>query len=368
MGVTKRAWTGPDGKPRVAWRIKKVVRLPDGRTQLIRKTAEGRGRREAKAEEDRLVAAALDGTYGRREGVPGVAELAAEFLKATPGLLKPSTHRWYADQLNRVIVPALGSHAVDEIHGRVLDEFRAGVSEGRSVETVRGTLRVLRRLLGFAAERKYMVEAPKVKLPRNTTVRDLPRFFTFQEADALVAAAGEDPEWGPLVIVALRTGLRISELLALRWADVELTGTPRINVTRGVVDGFESAPKSGKGRPVPLSAQACSVLKAHRARNPKAKLVFGNPGDTRRTRHQATHAIHRLCDAAEVERAGIHTTRHTFASHLAMRGVPPVQIRDLLGHASIQQTEVYARLQPGHGSAAAVALLDGSSKPAGVRR
>jgi integrase len=213
-----------------------------------------------------------------------------------------------------------------------------------------------------------MLEAPKVKFPRNTTVRDLPRFFSFEEADALVAASGEDPEWGPLVIVGLRTGLRISELLALRWADVELTGTPRLNVTRGAVDGFESAPKSGKGRPVPLSGQACAVLKAHRVRNPKAKLVFGNPDDTWRTRHQATNAIHRLCDAAKVARAGIHTTRHTFASHLAMRGVPLVQIRDLLGHASIQLTEVYARLQPGHGSAAAVALLDGIGKSASARR
>ena len=67
-----------------------------------------------------------------------------------------------------------------------------------------------------------------MKLPSNTTVRDLPRFFAFQEADALVAAAGKDPEWGPLVIVALRIGLRISELLvrSLVGSTIERTARP----------------------------------------------------------------------------------------------------------------------------------------------
>jgi integrase len=150
---------------------------------------------------------------------------------------------------------------------------------------------------------------------------------------ARVRAAKDDEDWGALFVVGLKTGLRISELLALRGVDVELTGTPRLHVTRGVVDGIESAPKRGKARAIALNDLEVAVLTTRRRAQPKAKLVFGTSADTWRSRHQAMKALRRLCDAAGVERAGVHTTRHNEGRSL-------IQIRDLLGHASIQQTEV----------------------------
>ncbi len=360
MGVFERRWKDPrTGALRAAWSIKTVVSRPDGRKVTIRKVAEKNERRAAEREERQAVAAVLDGTYQRRGDVLTVAEAVEVFLRATTSEVRASTHRWYANQLRRVVVPALGEHYVDEVHGDVLSDFRTALAADREVETVRGTLRALRRLLNFCAERGHLKQAPPVKLPKKTGAQELPRFFTFEEAAALIEAAREDEEWGALVVVGLQTGLRISELLGLRWEDVDLKGKPRLHVTRAVVDSVESAPKSGKARTVPLNDLAVEVLTSRRTKHPRAKLVFGTSSGTWRTRHQATKAMERLCDAAGVERAGIHTTRHTFASHLAIRGVSLIRIRDLLGHASVVQTEVYARLQPGHGDAEAVSLLGG---------
>jgi integrase len=66
-------------------------------------------------------------------------------------------------------------------------------------------------------------------------------FFTFDEAKRLVAAA--DGEWQTMILVALRTGMRIGELLALQWRDVDLVAG-RITVRRNVVWGVTSVPRS----------------------------------------------------------------------------------------------------------------------------
>jgi integrase len=362
MGVYLRKWNTGSGERRQHWAIKTLVTAPDGRQTLIRKNSEIDSRRGAEQEEQRLIAAVLDGSFGKREGVISVTEAVEEFVRAEAGLVRASTLAWYADQLRRVVVPELGDHLVDEIHSATLDEFRAKLGRAHKVSTVKGTLRALRRLLSFAHERGHLQEAPKIRLPKDTRAGRVPRFLTYDQADALIDAAERtEPELAALVLVGCRTGLRASELLALRWDDVRDLDGPgaRLEVCRGIVDGEENAPKSGKARPVPLSPQAAEALRAHRRKHPRAVLVFGADDTTPRTRSQISALLRRLAPVAAIPLPlGPHSAfRHTFASHLAMRGVPLVQIRDLLGHASIQQTEVYAQLLPGSGRSV-VALLD----------
>jgi integrase len=100
--------------------------------------------------------------------------------------------------------------------------------------------------------------------------------------------------------VGCRTGLRASELLALQWQDVrDLDGQgARLEVCRGIVDGEEHAPKSGKARKVPLSPQAAEALRAHRRKHPQAVLVFGADDTTPRTRDQITALLRRLAPFA----------------------------------------------------------------------
>jgi integrase len=86
--------------------------------------------------------------------------------------------------------------------------------------------------------------------------------LTFDEAHRLIA--GADTEWRTMVTVALRTGLRLGELLALRWIDVDLDGG-RLIVRRAVSRGVVGTPKNGRSREVPSAnrpPQRCGSIHA----------------------------------------------------------------------------------------------------------
>ena len=137
------------------------------------------------------------------------------------------------------------------------------------------------------------------------------------------AAAGSDCKlacadnyWRTMIVVAVRTGLRLGEL-ALRWSDVDLTGG-RINVRRSVVEGIIGTPKNGRTREVPLSEQAAATLGEHPHR---AELVLCDTDGGMLTPAECRWPLRRAYQRAGLRRVGWHMLRHTFVSHLAMRGV-----------------------------------------------
>jgi integrase len=177
-------------------------------------------------------------------------------------------------------------------------------------------------------------------------------FFTFDEAKRLVAAA--DGEWRTMILVALRTGMRIGELLALQWQDGDLVAG-RITVRRNVVWGHLGTPKSGKSREIPLSNDAQKALKDHR--HLRGALVFCDAGGHMLTEGEVRHPMWRACKRAGLRLITWHVCRHSFASHLVMRGAPIKAVQELLGHSSILMTMRYAHLAP-EVARDAVQLLD----------
>ncbi len=93
--------------------------------------------------------------------------------------------------------------------------------------------------------------------------------MTFDEADGLISAA--EPEWRAMMTVATRTGLRIDELLALRWRDVDLEAG-RLVVRRSASCGEVSTPKNGRMREVP-SDEARAALIEQRHERGRAGLL-----------------------------------------------------------------------------------------------
>jgi integrase len=85
----------------------------------------------------------------------------------------------------------------------------------------------------------------------------------------LLAAVDED--WRTMALVALRTGMRMGELIALRWQDIDLVAG-KLTVRQNAVKGKIGAPKSGKAREIPLSAEIVAALKSHR--HLRGPLVF----------------------------------------------------------------------------------------------
>lgn len=155
----------------------------------------------------------------------------------------------------------------------------------------------------------------------------------------------------PLILVALHTGLRRGELLALRWADIDLTHA-RLTV-RG------TTAKSGRTRYVPLNVDAVQVLRNWRAgRTPDqhapTAVVFAGPDGAPMFSLKTSWT--KVAKAAKLKGVRFHDLRHTFASKLVQAGVDLNTVRALLGHADLKMTLRYAHLAPNN-LAAAVAKL-----------
>ena len=218
-------------------------------------------------------------------------------------------------------------------------------------KTINNCLTVLRTALNTAVAWDYLVKSPQIKLLQ-LAPHDF-RFLSFDEALELVERC--PPKWKSMVIFALNSGLRIGELLALRWANLNLSNS-MMRVRFSDWQGIVGTPKSGKVRDVPLNTRAHQALLDTRH---VGELVFCHDDGQAYTYRQANYGLEMVCRGTKLQGTQWHTLRHTFASHLAMRGVSLRAIQELLGHSSQAMTERYAHLSPHVARDAVMALIAG---------
>jgi len=207
-----------------------------------------------------------------------------------------------------------------------------------SPKTINNQLSVLRRALRSAQEWGVIEVVPTIKWMK------APRadfdFLDFEEAERLFDATV--PEYRPMVATALKAGLRLGELLALRQTDVDLVNG-QIFVKRSVWKRTFGTPKNGLSRRVPIPPSLVRILRDHR--HLRGELVFCQEDGALLTRDMIKRVLPRACRRAGLDRTiQWHVLRHTFASHLVMRGEPLKVVQELLGHANIEATMVYAHL------------------------
>jgi integrase len=179
----------------------------------------------------------------------------------------------------------------------------------------------------------------------------------YEELDQLVEAAREEPDWQAAILIAADAGLRLGEILALYWEDIDFkTGT--LTVMRTDWRGHVGSPKGGRARKIPLTPRVLAALRA--IRHLRGKLIFCWEDGKRWTCVTMRAGIRRQEKRACLRLTGWHVLRHTFCSHLAMKGTPARAIQELAGHQSIAVTSRYMHLAPGE-LRNAIALLDRSA-------
>jgi integrase len=237
--------------------------------------------------------------------------------------------------------------------------------------SVRGIIRTLSTVLSQAVEDELLPANPALRMGRYLRRGDEPETpiepLTRAEAVRLLAAAKTHyPRWYPLLLCALRTGMRQGELLGLRWADVDFAGG-FLAVRQNRVRGVTTTPKNHQVRKVDMSVQLAlelqSLRRRERARCLKAgvelpAMVFASSEGTYLDVGNVRRAFYRVLRKADLREIRFHDLRHTFASLLIQQGESLAYVRDQLGHRSIQITaDVYGHLVPG-GNRAAVDRLD----------
>lgn len=382
--------SGKTGRLQETWLVDVDFELPDGRRERIRKVSPVQTRRGAEEYERQLRGSLLNGSFGKEaKKVPTYAEFVPQFWTYVENNNKPSTQSAKKQALTRHLVPYFGRMKLDDIGPAEIERFKAEMRKKlsgsrprkeaptkwaikkrygtgpkvMSPKTINNTLSILRKSLSVAVDWGVIDHMPKVKLFKV----DKPPFdfLSFEEAERLVAAA--DPEWSTVILTALKSGLRIGELIGLQWSDVDLV-TRRLTVRRTIWHGHIGTPKGGRSRTVDLPASVVAALKSHR--RPGFTYVFsqadGSPLNEGMLKMPLERALRRSGISRPEGRIGWHDLRHTYGSHLAMKGVPLKAIQELLGHATIEMTMRYAHLSP-ETKQEAVKVLDEPYQPANLR-
>jgi integrase len=203
------------------------------------------------------------------------------------------------------------------------------------LNVLHGLFAPAKKVWGLSANPAVDVERPPQRLSGDIDV------FSAEEVWCLVRAAGDERDAAIYLIAAL-TGLRMGELRALRWRDVDF---PRsvIRVRSSYAAGTVSVPKSGKVRSVPMVVEVARQLASLSERGAWTgddDLVFAEPDggwlNDDRLRRRYERALH----DAGLRRLRFHDLRHTFGS-LAITQADIVEVQAWMGHADIQTTMRY---------------------------
>lgn len=283
-------------------------------------------------------------------------------------LYRPSAIRSYEAALRDHIVPRLGQARLADVQHREVQRIADDLlTRGRDSSTIRNAVMPLRVIFRRAVEDGDLAVSPctHLRLPAVRGRRE--RISSPQEAERLLAALPERDR--PIWATALYAGLRRGELMALRWADVDLAnGLIRVERAYDEKAHVKIEPKNRAGRrTVPIVGALRDILVAHKAKQGQADgLVFG--GDTPFQPSNLWRRAQPAWKRAGLEPIGFHEARHTFASVLIAAGVNAKAITTYMGHASIQTTyDLYGKLMPGS-EAEAAALVDAYLAGAGALR
>jgi len=155
-----------------------------------------------------------------------------------------------------------------------------------------------------------------------------------------------------IVLLGGEAGLRRGEIMALEWRDIDFNNR-QLSVARSEWKGHITAPKGGRVRHVPLTEQLSEALKA--ARHLRGPRVISDEKGRPITQKIVQVTVRRVARRACVK-PGVHM-RHTFCSHLAMKGAPASAIQELAGHQDLTTTQRYMHLTPA-ALEAAIGLLN----------
>jgi integrase len=319
-----------------------------GKEYRTRKPAGARTRGEALKVEAVERARLETRAGGLPKKTPLFKEFSAEFLDSyAKANNKPSELAAKTMTLRRHLVPAFGEMPLDEITADHIEKYKARKlvpedgTKPKQPKTVNNHLIVLAKIFAVAIEWRRIDRAPKGKLLKLGDPEF--DFLDFAEAERLLASGNAEP-WRTMILCGLRAGLRISEMIALRWDDVDVAGG-KLVVRHNVWKGIEGTPKGWRSGEVSLKDELSEALRKLPSRFARG-LVFCRPGGKRWTRDDCHRPLRRACRAAGIREVGWHVLRHTFASHLVMRGVPLKTVQELMRHASIASTMKYAHLSP----------------------
>lgn len=376
--IRKRHWTTPDGTERQAWQVD--YRDAAGK----RRSKQFDRKRDAEAHLDSVKGELRDGTHTHHRDSITVSD-AADLLvtHAEADDLERSTVDRYRQLGNLHLKPRIGAKKLSELTKPMIEELRLDLlndlSRPMAAKVLGHLSMIINRAMDLGKVGKNVARTVKVAKPKREAEKVVPPARA--DLKKMIKAATDDER--PLILTAITTGLRSSELRGLRWADIDLKAGTITVAQRADQWGVIGAPKSEAGRrTVPIPPELVAELKRWKLRSPPSAIDLAFPSKTG-TPLRHNNVLRRVyfplqlragLGVAKLDRAGkavvdeegnavltgkygFHDLRHAAASGWIANRIDMKRLQVWIGHENIQLTlDTYGHLIVDQERDAALAL------------
>lgn len=282
------------------------------------------------------------------------------WLEAIKSTIRESTHVHYKNAVD-AFIPHIGQITLSKLNPMHIQEALGEILEDLSPGTAREYLAKIKSAFNQAVKWDILGKNPAagIKLPKyEAPEKDV---WTETEVKQFLQEAGKY-RYYPVFWLALYTGMRIGEILALRWTDIDLE--KRIIYVRRTVSGKGyQPPKNKRKRKIPVDQDTVELLKKYRKRQMEECLRFGRkwtpdmlvfttqkdkPVTYKVCRTSFQYAVNKAMEKHNIKPiSGLHQLRHTHATILLRQGVNPKIVAERLGHSSVKITlDTYSHVLP----------------------
>lgn len=262
--------------------------------------------------------------------------------------LKPKSKRtqetqleWWKKELGPYTLADVTPALIAECRDKLLQEITYRGTKRNPATVVRYIAALSHVYTTAVNEWGWLEDNPIRKVKKPVESRGRVRFLSDEEREKLLGECkrAKNKYLYPVVVLAISTGMRCSEIMNLTWGDVDLR--------RNCIILQET--KNGERRNVPLVSHALNILKTlNKVRRLDAKLIF--PGNDPKKPACLRKSWDAALNSAGIEDFRFHDLRHSAASYLAMNGATLAEISEILGHKTLQMVKRYAHLSEQHTS------------------
>jgi integrase len=266
--------------------------------------------------------------------------------------LKPSTAKGYKGYFSKHIKPYFGSIKLIDVNPIILQKFiKTKDEEGLSPKTINHLLTTIGTVFNWAIDCGYSTFNPTQRIKRLKVAKIEMKYLELNEIEAVLKEAKENyPDFYPLLLTAIYSGMRRGEILGLAWDYVNFKDN-KIKVVHSLYKGKLYEPKTGYSkREIQMPPLVMQELKEWKKYCPENELNLVFPDETGNfmdADNMIKRRFNKVLENAEVKKIRFHDLRHTYASLLLAKDVNIKYIQRQMGHSSFEITmNTYAHLMP----------------------
>lgn len=316
-------------------------------------------KKEAQADVAKKITELNEGTFVEPSKIT-LKDYLVQWLEIKKMCVEKSTFSSYSSNITYHIIPSIGMialHKLNVIH--IQKCYKSALDNGVSNNSILLLHRILKTALNLAVKQNIISRNPAdfVEIPKKekTSIQT----WTEEEVKRFLLHSQES-RYHIAYLIAITTGMRLGEVLGLRWQDVDFRNhTVTINQTVGGDDKVKNTAKTNASkRTIPVPVETIEAIKKHRIQINKEKLRMGsayqdldlincNESGGVLKRDPFRRKFYKEINNAKVKKIKIHDLRHTHATILLKQGVNPKIISERLGHTDISLTlRVYSHVLP----------------------